>query len=92
LALYTFAYNAENQLILIDLSGVEIVSYEYDSKGLRTRKITPTRTERYYYDGDDLAYVTEENSGTQQNNLKYFFTRDTSGRLMHMIDYTAATQ
>ena len=88
---YTYTYNAENQLIRIDLSGSELARYEYDSKGLRTRKITPTRTERYYYDGDDLSYVTEENGGVSQNNLKYFFTRDTAGRLMHMIDYTAAT-
>ena len=35
--------------------------------------------------------MTEENEGALQNKLKYFFTRDTAGRLMHMIDYTAAT-
>ncbi|OGO78122.1 MAG: hypothetical protein A2Y23_01575 [Clostridiales bacterium GWB2_37_7] len=33
---YTYIYNAENQLIRIDLSGAEIARYEYDSKGLRT--------------------------------------------------------
>ena len=88
---YTYTYNAENQLIRIDLSGALVAQYEYDNSGLRTRKITPARTERYYYDNGELAYVTEENEGASQNKLKYFFTRDTLGNLMHMIDYTAAT-
>lgn len=88
---YNFTYNAENQLIRIDLGGSEVARYEYDSNGLRTRKVTPARTERYYYDNGELTYVTEENAVASQNKLKYFFTRDTLGRLLHMIDYTAAT-
>ena len=47
---FTFTYNAENQLIRIQNSGVEVASYEYDHNGLRTKKITPSKTELYYYD------------------------------------------
>ena len=83
---FTFVYNAENQLVRILQSGVEKARYEYDWRGLRTKKVTPTKTELYYYNGDSLAYITDQN-----NNLKYYFVRDLNDRLLQMIDYTAAT-
>lgn len=55
------------------------------SIGLRTKKITPSKTELYYYDSDDLAYVTD-----LYNKIKFFFVRDLTGKLLHMIDYTAS--
>jgi RHS repeat-associated protein len=66
-------------------SGAVVATYEYDWRGLRTKKVVGSKTERYYYTGNDLTYITD-----QLNNLKYHFVRDLNGRLLQMIDYTAS--
>ena len=81
---YEFIYNAENQLIQVKRSGIVDATYEYNWQGLRSKKTAGTKVEYYYYTGDELTYVTDGS-----NALKYFFVRDTNGRLLHMIDYKA---
>ncbi|MGZ4163756.1 MAG: RHS repeat-associated core domain-containing protein, partial [Tumebacillaceae bacterium] len=64
----------------------DFADFEYDQNGLRTQKITYDRTEQYYYNGTHLAYMTDEN-----NKLRYGYTRDASGTLLTMTDYTGAS-
>ena len=80
---WKYIYNAENQLIRVEKSGVQIAVYEYNGEGLRTKKNAEGRTERYYYNGDKLAYITDGN-----NKLRYYFTRDTQGKLIQFFDYS----
>ena len=80
---WKYNYNAENQLIRVEKSGILIATYEYNGEGLRTKKVAEGRTERYYYNGDKLAYITDGN-----NKLRYYFTRDTQGKLLHFLDYS----
>ncbi|OGO77599.1 MAG: hypothetical protein A2Y23_11595 [Clostridiales bacterium GWB2_37_7] len=82
----TFVYNDKNQLIRVESGATVIATYEYNWLGLRSKKITVSKTENYYYTGDDLAYITDET-----NKVKYFFVRDINGVLLQMIDYTGAT-
>ncbi|MDD2480725.1 MAG: DNRLRE domain-containing protein, partial [Lutispora sp.] len=83
---WVMTYNAQNQLITVNDGTNDIASYEYNGEGLRIRKVTQAKIERYYYIGGRLTYITND-----ANTLKYYFTRDTRGKLLHMIDYTAAT-
>ena len=77
---WNFTYNGENQLLQAN-DGTSIINYEYDVNGLRTKKaVEGGKTERYYYNRGELAYITDNN-----NTLKYFFVRDTSGRLLKYI-------
>lgn len=80
----TYIYNAENQLIQIIDGSSTLSQYEYNDQGLRSKKVTGTLTEYYYYDTGHLSYITNAS-----NNLKYFFTRDAHGNLLNMIDWTA---
>ncbi len=81
---YEFIYNAENQLVQVKRSGVVDAAFEYNWQGLRSKKTTSAKVEYYYYTGTELAYITDGN-----NSLKYFFVRDTNGKLLQMIDYKA---
>ena len=65
---------------------VFLANYEYNADGLRTNKTANGKTEKYYYNGTKLAYITDGS-----NNLKYYFMRDASGRLLNMVDYTGAS-
>lgn len=82
----TYNYDAENHLISVVQGTATIAQYEYNADGLRTKKIANGKTELYYYNGGELAYITDGS-----NNLRDFFTRDSSGNLINMIDYTGAT-
>lgn len=81
----TFTYNAENQLIQVNNSGGVMANYEYNWQGLRSKKTAGSKVEYYYYTGNELTYITDGS-----NSLKYFFVRDTTGKLLHMIDYKAS--
>jgi hypothetical protein len=70
-------------LIRVEKSGEEKAVYEYNGEGLRTKKIANGRIERYYYNGDELAYITNGD-----NKLRYYFTRDMQGKPLQMFDYS----
>jgi len=81
------SYNGNDELTTLkSTNGDTIASYEYDENGKRTKKVTPEKTEYYYYLGNDLTYINDEN-----NNIKYEFTRDAQGNLFTFTDYTAST-
>jgi hypothetical protein len=83
----TFKYNAENWLTsVVNSSGTTIAIYEYYHDGKRRKKITGGKTQYYYYNGDQLAYITDE-----YNNVRYSFTRNASGKLLTMTDYTGTS-
>jgi RHS repeat-associated protein len=84
---FTYTYNTKNQLHTVtDLNGNLFASYEYDHEGKRTKKVTQSKTEMYYYDSDDLSYITDEN-----NVLRFSFGRDADGTLISMTDHTGTT-
>ncbi|MTI66247.1 MAG: hypothetical protein FH753_06545 [Firmicutes bacterium] len=85
---WEYIYNDANQLIEAKENGVTKVRYEYNSDGLRSKKelVDEGKVERYYYNGNRLAYITD---GSE--TLKYFFLRDMTERVINMVDYTATT-
>lgn len=84
----TYIYNLNNQLIEVKEGSTTIAQYAYNAAGLRTKKVdtAASKTYYYYYNGDKLSYISDSN-----NNMLYFFTRDTAGNLLNMIDYTQVT-
>ncbi|WP_105617929.1 DNRLRE domain-containing protein [Vallitalea okinawensis] len=84
---WQYTYNDVNQLIQAT-DGTTNVKYEYNSNGLRTKKeiVNEGKIELYFYNDTKLAYITDGN-----NQLKYFFLRDVTGRPINMIDYTDTT-
>lgn len=82
----TYVYNASDQLILVKEGENIIAEYEYNALGLRSRKEVSSVIERYYYSGNQLSYITDDNG-----EIKLFFTYDASGQRLNMIDYTGAS-
>ncbi|WP_170007541.1 RHS repeat domain-containing protein [Bacillus fonticola] len=78
-----FSYNAKNQLVNVtDNNGLPIASFEYDHQGFRTKKMTPTKVENYFYNVGYLSYITDG-----QNNLTFSFTRTATGTPICVNDH-----
>ncbi|MFD1739001.1 RHS repeat domain-containing protein [Bacillus salitolerans] len=85
---FQYQYNPANQLVEVNtLSDSLVARYEYNHEGLRTKKITPSKTEKYFYSAGELSYITDET-----DKLKYSFTRTVSGTLVSMTDHTGTTK
>ncbi len=78
-------FNSNNQLIESKTTNNTIVSFGYNDKDHRTSKTVNNEKNNYYYMAGDIAGITDEN-----NNLKYFFTRDEDNKLLSFVDYTSA--
>lgn len=76
-----YVYDQENQLVEVkDLQGSSIAKYSYDHAGKRIKKITPTETINYFYDGDKVIYETDQNQ-----NKKNEYIWDNNGRPVSLI-------
>jgi len=53
---WTYRYNAYNQLIEVVNNGKAIGQYEYDSNGLRIKKIENGKTTYYIYNGQSILF------------------------------------
>ncbi|QKS72332.1 hypothetical protein FLK61_37500 [Paenalkalicoccus suaedae] len=54
-----FVYKTDRELTEVKRAGATIATYDYNHHGMRTKKVTGSRTEHYYYTGKDLAYITD---------------------------------
>ena len=77
---YTYAYDAANRLSSVSSNGIVIVANQYDYKGRRIRKTTPTTETTFVYDGWNLVYE-QELVGDATNETFYCWGKDLSGRL-----------
>jgi RHS repeat-associated protein len=76
-----YVYDQENQLVEVkDLQGSSIAKYSYDHEGKRIKKVTPTETINYFYDGDKVIYETDQN---QSKINEYIW--DNNGRPVSLI-------
>ena len=77
---FTYAYDADNRLASVSSNGLVLVTNQYDHKGRRVRKTTPTSETTFLYDGWNLIYEREI-AGTVTNETFYYWGKDLSGSL-----------
>ena len=78
---YSYAYDSENRLASVASNGIVLVANEYDYRGRRIRKTTPTTETTFVYDGWNLIHETISTiSGTTTNitEIQYFWGTDLS--------------
>ena len=81
---FAYSYDAENRLASVASNGVVFVSNQYDYRGRRIRKTTPTTETTFVYDGWNLIHKTVTTiTGTTTNTteLQYFWGADLSETL-----------
>ena len=78
--MFSFSYDAANRLTSIYSNGVVLIANQYDYRGRRIRKTTPTTETTFVYDGWDLLYE-QEVVGEATNETFYCWGKDLSGRL-----------
>ena len=77
---FTYAYDADNRLASVSSNGLVLVMNQYDHKGRRVRKTTPTSVTTFLYDEWNLIYEREI-AGTVTNETYYYWGKDISGSL-----------
>ena len=100
---WTYAWNAENQLIRVTKGGAEVARFAYDPKGRRVAKIAAGMTTSYTYDGEDILreavssgttsrYVhgpgTDEPVARGVNGSHTYYHADGLGGVVRMTDAT----
>ena len=81
---YSYAYDDENRLASVASNGIVLVANEYDYRGRRIRKTTPTMETTFVYDGWNLIHETVSTiSGATTNTteIQYFWGVDLSETL-----------
>ena len=77
---FSYAYDADNRLASVSSNELVLVTNQYDHKGRRVRKTTPTSETTFLYDGWNLIYEREI-AGTVTNETYYYWGKDVSGSL-----------
>ena len=77
---FAYAYDAENRLASVSSNGITLVNNQYDYRGRRIRKTTPTTETTFVYDGWHLVYEHEA-VGDVTNETFYCWGNDLSGTL-----------
>ena len=77
---FTYAYDADNRLSSVSSNGLILATNQYDHKGRRIRKTTPTTVTTFLYHGWNLIYEHEV-VGTVTNETFYYWGKDLSGTL-----------
>lgn len=80
---FNYQYNSENQLVKVTkvADGSTVATYEYDYRGLRTRKVTAAGTVRYHWDAHNR--LIRESDGS--NNTIALYVYNVRGQL-HAIE------
>ena len=81
---FTYSYDAANRLLSVSSNGVVLVANQYDYKGRRIRKTTPTTETTFVYDGWNLiheAVATFSGATTNTTEIQYFWGADISETL-----------
>ena len=81
-----YSYDAENRLVSISSNGITIVTNQYDHKGRRVRKTTPTAVTTFLYDGWNLIHEHEV-MGSATNEIFYYVPHyDAYGNVVRYTD------
>ncbi len=83
-SVFAYSYDAANRLASVSSNGVVLVANEYDYRGRRIRKTTPTAETTFVYDGWNLIHETVATiSGgvTNTTEIQYFWGADLSETL-----------
>ena len=78
---FTYSYDSENRLASVSSNGVVLVANEYDYRGRRIRKTTPTTETTFVYDGWNLIHETAATitgATTNTTEIQYFWGIDLS--------------
>ena len=81
---FAYSYDAENRLASVSSNGITLVVNQYDYRGRRIRKTTPTTETTFVYDGWNLIHeTTSAISGATTNvtEIQYFWGADLSETL-----------
>ena len=81
---FTYSYDAANRLSSVSSNGVSLVANQYDYKGRRIRKTTPTTETTFVYDGWHLIHetvATVTGATTNTTEIQYFWGADISETL-----------
>ena len=78
-SVFAYSYDAANRLSTVTSNGIVVVSNQYDYRGRRMRKTTPTTETTFVYDGWNLIHETVSTiSGATTNTteIQYFWGVD----------------
>ena len=81
---FAYSYDAANRLASVSSNGIVLVANQYDDRGRRIRKTTPTTETTYVYDGWNLIHesiVTISGCVTNSSEVQYFWGADLSNTL-----------
>ena len=82
--IFTYAYDSENRLASVSSNGIVLVANEYDYRGRRIKKTTPTTETTFVYDGWNIVHeaaATISGSTTNITEIQYFWGTDLSETL-----------
>ena len=83
-SVFIYSYDAANRLASVSSNGIVLVANQYDDRGRRIRKTTPTTETTYVYDGWNLIHesiVTISGCVTNSSEVQYFWGADLSNTL-----------
>jgi RHS repeat-associated protein len=75
---FTYSYDAANRLSSVSSNGTLLASFAYDAQGRRVRKVTPSATHAYFYDGWLLVRETLT-TNNYQLTTDYVWGKDIAG-------------
>ena len=81
---FSYSYDAANRLASVSSNGVVLVANEYDYRGRRIKKTTPTTETTFVYDGWNLIHetvITTIGTTTNTTDIQYFWGTDLSESL-----------
>lgn len=76
---YGRCFDSVQRLVAVTSNGAELVRNEYDHRGRRVRKITPSATTTFFYDEWNLVLEIVENAGGTTDRIEYYWGKDLSG-------------
>ena len=82
--IFTYSYDAANRLSTVTSNNIVLVANQYDYKGRRIRKTTPTTETTFIYDGWNLIHetvATITGATTNTTEIQYFWGTDLSESL-----------
>ena len=101
-----YAYDAEHQLVRVDLPDGSSVSYRYDGRGRRVERNVNGQIARYVYDGEDILFEYDSSNtvaarythgpgfdeplAIDQGGQSLFYHSDGLGTIRHLTDASAA--
>ena len=78
---FSYAYDAENRLASVSSNGTVLAAFAYDAQGRRVRKVTPSATHTYFYDGWLLVREILATNHYPLATIDYVWGKDLSGTL-----------